>query len=551
MERTLLLAVSAEAILGRLIVKGLEQKPQIVKGVPEKLVPPGWFVALDYAALFLLYFATMLSLITLVVVGLDARKDATRTTPVTRTDGVIGLVTALALAAAVAFAAIVKPAPVQWLLFGSLGVLAIHRVVSSVVRRVGLASVIGLAVAAMPVVVFCGAALLSKRLWNEEEIFGGEARVGFGGIARMTLVIAAMLSPYCFAPRPLARNVTRIAPFAVALAIAMGGAALLRYDYLGTIRSVNRGLGLDLDPQGAQDAIALYLLAFATMGWTIVACLGAPSRSRQRIGVGLGLLVVAGFGFGWPMSFAVAAVGLIAIADGAVGVRTEERGELGSATPAIEDAVWQAYVARVVTALRAGGGEVSAVSVRGEQTLSSTVILCARRGVPVRVRVERHGGAVVVLDVLCGAESSRVPRWSALARRGGAHPEPPGIAPVMRADDAPFDLVFRCRGDRAAMLAALDDGRRARLAASVDGWVAGWDREALRHRVFPGQGAPVDGPLPLTALASRRTVTDAAIGQLVARIELCAEIAQRAEVGGEPEPLAVGGAEPASEEPAA
>jgi len=74
MERTLLLVVAAEAILGRLIVKGIEKKPQVVKGVPQTIVPTHWFVALDYAALFLLYFATMLAVMTLVV-GLDVRRE--------------------------------------------------------------------------------------------------------------------------------------------------------------------------------------------------------------------------------------------------------------------------------------------------------------------------------------------------------------------------------------------------------------------------------------------------------------------------------------------
>lgn len=566
MERTLLLAVSVEAILGRLLVKGLEKKPQIVKGVPEKIVPPTWFVALDYAALFFLYFATMLAVMTLVV-ALEPRRAWPRG-PAARADRGLGAATVLVLAGVVAFAALVRPAPVQWLLLATLGAIAVHRVIATWVRGVDLASGLGFTLAAVPVVIFCAAALLSRQLWNDQEIFEGEARAGFSAIGHVALVIAAMASPYCLAPRPLVRNVTRVFPFAAALVVAVVGAAALRHDYLATIAAVNRAFGLYLDPEGAQDAIALYLLAFATVVWTITACLGAPTAARQRLGIGLGLLVVSGFGFGWPMSFAAAAVGILAMADGAAAVRAEERGTFTPIAPPIDDDVWQGYVAQVVTALRAGGGDVSAVSVRGELGQTSTVILAERGGVPVRVRVERNGGAVVVLDVVCGVEAMRPPAWTALARRGSGHPEPPGTGPVVRAGDEPFDQAFRCRGDRAALLAALDDGLRARLTASLDGWIAGWAEESVRHRVFPGQGAPLDQPLPLSDLASRRPATPAAVSRLVARIELCADIARRAGVGGEPQILpppdddvagpapdepveGAAGATPAPEEPAA
>lgn len=550
MERTLLLAVTAEAILGRLVVKGLEKKPQVVKGVPQTIVPPAWFVGLDYAALFLLYFATLLAVIALVI-DFDGRRWK-QAGPLARVDLGVGALTTIGLAGAVAFAATVRPESVQWLLLGGLGAIALHRVISTWARRAGLAGAIGLTAAAAPLVIYCVAALLSKRLWNEEEIFGGEARARFGALGRAALVVAAMASPYCLAPRPLSRNMTRILPFALALGVAIAGAFALRLDYLGTIRAVNRGLGLDLDPQGAQDAIALYLLAFATMTWTIVACLGAPSPARQRIGVGLALLLAAGFGFAWPMSFAVAAVGLLAIAGGAAAVSAEERSlPVAAATPPIADELWQGYVGQVVTALRDGGGEVSAVSVRGEHGQTSTVILAERKGVPVRTRIERHHGSVVVIDVVCGRESSRTPTWTAVARRNGQHPEPPGPLPVMRADDAPFDAVFRCRGDRDAMLAALDDGLRARATASLDGWIAGWGRESVRHRVFPGQGAPIDFPVPILELASRRPVPPAFASRLVVRIDLCAEIAARVvDTGGEPQALVEEPTAP-PEEPAA
>ena len=97
---------------------------------------------------------------------------------------------------------------------------------------------------------------------------------------------------------------------------------LLSLDYLSTIAAINRGLGLDLEPRAASRWIAFNLLAFATVAWTIVACLTAPTPARRRLGVGLGLVVLAGVGFGWPMNFAVAAVGIGLIAWNVARLRT-------------------------------------------------------------------------------------------------------------------------------------------------------------------------------------------------------------------------------------
>jgi hypothetical protein len=70
----------------------------------------------------------------------------------------------------------------------------------------------------------------------------------------------------------------------------------------------------------------------------------------------------------------------------------------------------------------------------------------------------------------------------------------------------------------------LDEGLRARAAATLDGWLAYWESEGLRYRVYPGRGAPLDHPMPLSDLALCRTAT---ADRLVAVIELVIEIAAR------------------------
>ena len=296
MERTLLIAVAAEALVGRIIVKGLEKKPQIIRGVPQKLVPPGWYVALDYLALFLLYFVTVVGVLTLVVGRLEHARAARRDGGA-RVELVPAGIFTLALAAAVAGGATNHAGP-PWLVWGALTGVAATALFMTWWRRPGLTTALGVTTVAVPLLIYGGGALLTRRLWSEAEIFDGAARASFGAATRLAVTFAALASPYLLAPRPLSRTVVRPAPFVAGLAVAATGAVLLSLDYLSTIAAINRGLGLDLEPRAASRWIAFNLLAFATVAWTIVACLTAPTPARRRLGVGLGLVVLAGVGFG-------------------------------------------------------------------------------------------------------------------------------------------------------------------------------------------------------------------------------------------------------------
>ncbi|MEZ4402618.1 MAG: hypothetical protein R3B06_21520 [Kofleriaceae bacterium] len=511
-----------EALVGRVIVKGLEKKPQMIKGVPQKLVPPTWFVALDYAALFLLYFATVLGVLTLVVGRLEAR--AGRPTGFgDRARQLVAAAVTLVLCVGVLGGAINRPGP-AWMPVAGLAGVAVYAAAAAWRRRVGIASALGVTLVAAPIVVFAVAALLARHLWNEEQIFAGDARARFEAWTRAALLVAAMGSPYLLAPRPFARTVTRVVPFVVALAVATIGATMLRLDYLATIAAVNRVFGLDLEPRAVADVVSLYLLAFATMVWTITACLVVGGESRRRVGVALGLVVLAGLGFPWPMNFAVVGVGLMALTQAVEDAVGEERAAGGPVTPPIDDDAWQGFVALLVAELRADGGEVSAVSVRGEHSQTATIILCQRRDVPVRVCLTRLLDAVISVDVICGRERAGAPTWTLAARHRG-HPAPPAVAPAIGLGDAALDAQFEARGASPDLAAALAGAPRAMLADDVDGWFAGWRGESVRHRVYPGFGTSVDRLLPLTELAARRAASPAAVARVVGRIELCAALA--------------------------
>jgi hypothetical protein len=306
--------------------------------------------------------------------------------------------------------------------------------------------------------------------------------------------------------------------------------------FVATLAASDRALGLNLRSGAGPDQIALYVLALGTVTWTIVACVTAPSPARRRIGVGLALLVLAGWGYAWPLSFVAAGIGISLMGSGAIDVHREERATYQPVTPAIDDETWQAYVGHVVAALRrvTDGATASAVSVRGEAQSTSTIIVTERDRVPVKVRIDRVAGAVVFVDLVCGRDGdvNRSATWTVAARSqgvlsGGGHPEPPSAGALMKVDDALFDDRFRCRGDRAALVRQVDDALRARVVAIFDGWLAYWEGETLRHRVFPGQGAPLDQLIPLTALATEHRATAASAERLVAVIGLCTEIAAR------------------------
>jgi hypothetical protein len=147
----------------------------------------------------------------------------------------------------------------------------------------------------------------------------------------------------------------------------------------------------------------------------------------------------------------------------------------------------------------------------------------------VRTRIERIDGSVVALDVILGRECDEVrgatfTLWAIHPRSMGGNPPAPPAAPMFKTNDAPFDERFKARGNRHAFDKLLDDGLRARAVASLDGWLAYWEPEGVRYRIYPGRGTPLDHPMPLSDLALGR---GASADRLVAVVELLVEIAAR------------------------
>jgi hypothetical protein len=158
------------------------------------------------------------------------------------------------------------------------------------------------------------------------------------------------------------------------------------------------------------------------------------------------------------------------------------------------------------------------------------MIVGEARGITVRMRIERIEGSVLALDIVLGREidegrGATLTVWAIPPRALGANPPGPAAAPLFKVGDAPFDERFKTRGSALAFRRLFDEGLRARAVATVDGWISYWEDASLRYRVYPGRGAPLDHPMPLSDLALGRA--SASAERLVAVVELLVELAVR------------------------
>ena len=58
-------------------------------------------------------------------------------------------------------------------------------------------------------------------------------------------------------------------------------------------------IGVSLDQDQADPRLAIYLLAFATLSWTLASCALASSPARRQIGAGIAMIVLGGYAFKW------------------------------------------------------------------------------------------------------------------------------------------------------------------------------------------------------------------------------------------------------------
>jgi hypothetical protein len=550
--------------------------------------PPIWHTALSYWGLFLSYFGSALAVgIILRQLILFARGHHQYWKPVA-----YALILSGAAFTTYAVKSLVSAPGEEDTLFLELGfsVTLILLVVAQLRPGGDVAAKVGLMLLAAPLLVhFYRDAGVRWILGDMALVSGIPERIAAYG--QWTMVLAALLTPYCFAPRPFIESAGRLAPLVIGGFVGVVGALVMRQSAEVGVKIAADGLGVDLGSGPPASQIALYLIALGSITWTLVACFIAPSAARRRIGVGLGLVVAAGYGFDWPLQYLVGLVGFLTIGEAVREVVGEERSARAweaarFRTPPIAAETWHAYVVALVEALRARGLRASTVSVAepallaqpgadassssasssssaassspgpaaephaggeggdvgpaAEDTSRTHVLITDSSAAPVRLLVERVAGAVQMIEVVCGRDarpSGEAPVWTVEARPERrlarvAHPTPPRTgAPHVRTGDATFDRRFHMRdgGGHAARL--LDDGMRARASALLDGWLAYWPERALVYRVVPGHGAPLDNPIPISELAFRGAIWDGAVDRLVTVLEFLTELSRAAITG--------------------
>jgi hypothetical protein len=527
----LLLVTAAELAINRLAVPTLRPAGT--------LRPPGWHQVLDHIGLFLLFFGSTLALGVIGRQLLRVARGRYRYWALPR----YGLPFAgLAFLALATVAIALNPGEQTSFLLETAFALTVVLIVSAQLTQGGdIGAKIGVVLLAAPLIIHYYAPFALTFLEGEEGAWG-DLPIRVQALGQWSLVFAALVSPYCFAPRPFVQSAARLGPLAVATFVGLVGAVVLRQHYEVGMLMASRGLGVELGPGAPTHHIALYLMALGAVTWTLASCFAAPSRARNQIGVGIALLVCGGYGFAWPLHYLVSVAGLLTISGAGTRVSDEEQSATersGFLPPPIADEVWQRYVTTLLDTFSkgtpVGSRKPATMTARGEDGEAVTHILAERRGHDVKLRVTRYDGSIVAVEMLCGIDndSPGQPSWTLYARPERllgvrAHPEPPATdAPVVKTGDQSFDQRFRMRDGGKHADALLDEELRSRATALIDGWVAYWPGSGIQCTILPGRGAPLDHPIPITELAFRGEGAPLHVERLVTLIDLLAEMVDR------------------------
>lgn len=531
----LLLVAVAEFCVYRLLVPGLRS--------PAKVAPPLWHSLLTYLGLFLFYFASALA------VGVIAhqlwqivRKRDSHAWVLTWMVVPVGAVFLLLACISIVAA---PSAGVTFLLEASVVLAILTIVMAQITRKGDLGARIGLLFLALPLVVHFYVPFL-ERFVREDVLFTGLSdqieNTGF-----WLVLLSALTMPYCFGARPFFLRAARLAPVAAGLAVGASGALLVRTDYVKGVELAQNGFGISIAPAAPSSLIALSLLALSAVAWTLTSCLSSDSRHRRLIGVGIGLVVVGGYGFAWPLQFLVGLAGLLAISRGATRVQSEERAGMALAklhVPPIRDEQWQPYVESLLRDLRDGeagdGKPGSSLTVRAENGQQRTHLVYHRDEIAVTLTVERVAGVVNGIDlrfVAAGpnpvpdAEELGAPKWSLhpyqSSEMGLVHPSPPRCEGVeYLGEDEAFSKRFRVYDAGEFSAALLSDELRARMVKEIHGWIACWADGTLRFQVYPARAAPLDSPIPISALSFQREIQNN--DAMLSLLDLLLQLARRA-----------------------
>ena len=560
----LLVAAAVELALFRIASREMQGEASAY----EQPVPaPAWVV---YLGLFAFYFASALGVGVLLHKLIEVLRDRH---PYRIPVAMVAAVACLAFLALGTTVVLTRPTQsMSFLVETSFAAALMVLLAAQLTVRGDLGARIGMVLLSMPLLLHYTGQFYLYYVGGEEAIFSGfDLRIERIGL--WSLIFAALLTPYCFAPRPFVDNASRLMPLVAGTGAGLLCALFIRLDQERAAEWTLWATGIDIGERTPLAMLGLYLLALSAISWTLVACLTAPSRARRQIGVGLGLIVLSGYAFSWPLQYLLSLTGLFTIGQATVRARVEERRLAGHRPlrgPVIDDVVWSRYVTSVVDALRQndgnseeegdydenspGSGRTATVTVKGDDNLARTYVVSRRHGVPIKVRIERQetpeelgggGSSLLTVEVQCGEAppDQGEPAWTLCPRPNPSdgslvHPEPPPTSAPMFDGDGEFESRFRVR-DRGGFTDKLfDAGLRSSAAKQVFGWMAYWPEHAIAYQVYPGVGAPLDRPIPVTDLAFRGSA--AQTDGLVQLVEFLAEVSARAGLGTAPSTTPIG-----------
>jgi hypothetical protein len=496
---------------------------------PMRGAPPAWHTALDYGGLFLFYFASLLGVI---AAGLRVWQ-AMAAPPEARRAELAQAAPLGALALVSAWAILVAPG--EGVTF-AMEVCLAAAVAVAVGRGAGilfgrpldLGVVISALLLAAPLALHFFAVVGARWLWPDGSYDGAGAAMATAGT--LALAVAGLASPYCLAPRPFVRAVTRLLPILTAIGVAVAAALLLRKDYLAVAQAIKLAIGVELSTTSADPQLTIYLLAIATLSWTLASCTIAQTAPRRMVAVGLGLLVLGGYAFQWPLHYLLLALGLTSVADTAAPVRQAEAPHPGVG-PVIDDATWGRYLGAVSAILRRRCTSLHSLTTRSAHGGTSSVLVGEADGRSIRARIDRDGGAVIGLDIAIGrdVEMSRGATLTVVSDEAYLVDDAPPAGAAIESGDAAFDQRFRSHGSPAQLAALFDAGTRALALTLLDGWLALAHGQCLRYRSYPGRGEVSDPLIPLADLAQGQ-VPGGAGERVMVVLALLLELAARGEV---------------------
>ncbi|MBL4635064.1 MAG: hypothetical protein JKY56_14425 [Kofleriaceae bacterium] len=530
LPRLLALVAVAEMMVYRLLVPVLRP--------PADVAPPGWHAALTYLGLFLYYFASAMALGVLAHQLWQLVKQKVENE---QRSGLTDVLTWLLIPVAVVFLALsiwsivtLPSARVTFLLEGSFVFAVVLLVLRELLTKGELGIRLGLLVLAMPLVFHYYAPFSVRYIGGEEALWNGLTDE-VEAMGRWMVLLAALTIPYVLGARPFFLRAARLLPLLAAGFVGVFCAVLVRQDYIKAMELAQYGLGISFGSGAPSSLIALCLLALSAVAWTLVNTLSAPSEARRNIGVGLSLIVLGGYAFEWPLQYLLGIVGLITIAKARPELAAEEDQRITPTVPAIEDESWQQYLESVLRVLRSRSGADEAgmdkgavITIAGEAGQSRSHFVFSRDEVTVKVTIERVSGAIVGVDVRCGdGDTTGPPIWTLHSKRasrlGIVHPSPPSCTGKEWKRKGEECLTrYRILDTASLSEKLLSESMVSRIQHQVRGWMAIWPEGSLRFQVYPGRGAPLDRPIPITALAFRTGQADP--DDLLELLELLVEI---------------------------